>query len=69
MPTPLGVRQQLNKFRGPFSRPCRSGNETTYFFRHQVIKMALAGLNHKLAGNNLSAHDIPGILIAAFTLG
>ncbi len=31
-PLTLGMRQQLNKFGGPFSRPCRSGNETTYFF-------------------------------------
>ncbi len=31
--------------------------------------MALAGLNHKLAGNNLSAHDIPGILICSIYVG
>ncbi|CTR76824.1 Uncharacterised protein [Escherichia coli] len=31
--------------------------------------MALAGLNHKLAGHNLSAHDIPGILIGSIYVG
>ncbi len=31
--------------------------------------MALAGLNHKLAGHNLSANDIPGILISSIYVG
>ncbi len=31
--------------------------------------MALAGLNHKLAGHNLSAHDITGILIGSIYVG